>query len=58
VLKLAPNRFNALHGAALAAEGSGDAAAATLYLRRLAKVGVGGEREELQVARKKIAAQR
>ena len=48
VLKLAPNRFNALYGAASAAEAKGDAAAAADYFRKLAIVGAGGERPELQ----------
>jgi len=56
VLKLAPNRFNALYGAASSAEASGDAAAAAEYCRKLAMVGAGGERPELQAARKKLAA--
>ena len=56
VLKLAPNRFNALYGAASSAEASGDAAAAAEYFRKLAMVGAGGERPELQAARKKLAA--
>ena len=56
VLKLAPNRFNALYGAASAAEAKGDAASAADYFRKLAIVGAGGEGPELQAARKKLAA--
>lgn len=55
VLKIAPNRFNALYGAANAAEASGNAAAANQYFRKLTEVAVGDERPELVAARKKIA---
>lgn len=54
VLKIAPNRFNALSGAAEAAEASGDAAAARLYFAKLVQIGVGNERPELVTARKKV----
>jgi hypothetical protein len=54
VLKVAPNRFNALYGAANAAEASGDAAVANQYLRKLTEIAVGDERPELVAARKKI----
>lgn len=53
VLKVAPNRFNALYGAAIAAEASGDPAAAASYYRKLLQVAVGDERPELQAARKR-----
>jgi tetratricopeptide (TPR) repeat protein len=53
VLKLTPNRFNALYGAACAAEASGDASATTRYLQKLTEVAVGDERPELLPARKK-----
>jgi hypothetical protein len=54
VLKLAPNRFNALYGAASAAEASGNATAANQYFRKLTEIAVGDERPELVAARKKI----
>jgi len=54
VLKLAPNRFNALYGAANAAEASGNAAVANQYFRKLTEIAVGDERPELVAARKKI----
>jgi tetratricopeptide (TPR) repeat protein len=56
VLKTAPNRFNALWGAASSAEAAGDASAASTYFRKLAEVGVGTERPELETARKKAGA--
>lgn len=55
VLKVAPNRFNALNGAAEAAEASGDAAAAAEYRRKLTEIAVGDERPEVASARKKMA---
>ncbi len=55
VLKLAPNRFNALYGAASAAEASGNATAGNQYFRKLTEIAVGDERTELVTARKKIA---
>jgi tetratricopeptide (TPR) repeat protein len=54
VLKVAPNRFNALYGAGSAAEASGNATAANQYFRKLTEVAVGDERPELVAARKKI----
>jgi len=54
VLKVAPNRFNALYGAATAAEQAGDALAASNYFRKLTQVAVGDERPALVTARKKI----
>ena len=53
VLKTAPNRFNALWGAASMAESAGDASTASMYFRKLVDVGVGAERPELETARKK-----
>ena len=53
VLKLAPNRFNALYGAGCAAEASGNASAARRYFQKLTEVAVGEERPELVTARKK-----
>ncbi len=56
VLKTAPNRFNALWGAASSAEEAGNATTASKYFRKLADVGVGSERPELETARKKAGA--
>jgi hypothetical protein len=58
VLKIAPKRFNALYGAARAAESAGDANAAADYFRKLTEVAVGDERPELKVAREKLVAQK
>jgi tetratricopeptide (TPR) repeat protein len=58
VLKTAPNRFNALYGAASAAEASGDASLAGNYFRKLTEVAVGDERSELGTARKKLLAEK
>ena len=55
VLKTAPNRFNALWGAASSAESAGDQGEAAKYFRKLVEVGVGNERPELKTARKKSA---
>src|SRR5581483_4611842 len=57
VLKVAPNRFNALYGAATSAEAAGDATAANQYFQQLTKVALGNERPELVNARKKLSAQ-
>jgi hypothetical protein len=54
VLKTAPNRFNALWGAAWMAEASGDTTTARKYFGKLVEVGVGEERPELETARKKV----
>jgi tetratricopeptide (TPR) repeat protein len=54
VLRVAPNRFNALYGAGTAADAGGDARLASEYFQRLTQVAVGEERPELAVARKKI----
>jgi tetratricopeptide (TPR) repeat protein len=56
VLKTAPNRFNALWGAASSAEAAGDSATASKYFQKLAAAGVGSERPELEIARKKATA--
>jgi hypothetical protein len=53
VLKLTPNRFNAVYGAARAAEAAGNAEAANQYFRKLTEIAVGDERPELVAARKK-----
>lgn len=55
VLKVAPNRFNALYGASQAADAAGDPAVANQYLRKLTEIAVGEERRELAAARKKMA---
>jgi tetratricopeptide (TPR) repeat protein len=54
VLKIAPNRFNALYGAARAADAAGDATTASGYFRKLTEVAVGDERPELKTARQKL----
>jgi tetratricopeptide (TPR) repeat protein len=54
VLKISPNRFNALFGAASAADASGNASAANRYFHKLAETAVGDERPELVTARKKM----
>jgi tetratricopeptide (TPR) repeat protein len=56
VLKVAPNRFNALYGASQAADAAGDKVAASEYLRKLTEIAVGEERPELAAARKKMAS--
>ena len=53
VLKVAPNRFNALFGAANAAESSGNATVAKQFFQKLAEVSPGDERPKSPV---KIAA--
>jgi len=58
VLKIAPNRFNALYGAARAAEASGDASTASGYFRKLTEVAVGDERPELTSARQRLVAEK
>ena len=55
VLKIAPGRFNALYGAATAAEAAGNKAAANRYFQKLTETAVGDERPELVTARKKVA---
>jgi tetratricopeptide (TPR) repeat protein len=57
-LKIAPNRFNALYGAAKAAEAAGDTTVASDYFRKLTAVAVGDERSELKVARQKLVAEK
>ena len=53
VLKIAPRRFNAVYGAARAAEANGDAIVASQYFHQLTETAVGDERPELVAARKK-----
>ncbi|PYX01948.1 MAG: hypothetical protein DMG86_08890, partial [Acidobacteria bacterium] len=54
-LKIAPKRFNALYGAARAAEASGNPSIASRYFQELIRISVGEERPELTTARKKVA---
>ena len=58
VLKTSPRRFDALYGAASAAEAAGDASAATNYFQKLTEVAVGDERPELRSARQKLLAEK
>jgi tetratricopeptide (TPR) repeat protein len=53
VLKVAPNRFNALYGAARAADEASDTVAADRYYRKLSEISVGEERPELVRAHKR-----
>jgi tetratricopeptide (TPR) repeat protein len=53
VLKVAPNRFNALYGAASSADAAGDTAAGDRYFRKLGDISVGEERPELVTAHKR-----
>ncbi|HZQ67264.1 MAG TPA: hypothetical protein VFA68_01995 [Terriglobales bacterium] len=57
VLKVAPNRFNALYGAATSAEAAGIGSAAGQYFKQLTEVALGNERPELVTARKKLSPQ-
>ena len=57
-LKITPNRFAPLYGAATAAEEAGDATAAANYFRKLTQVAVGDERPELKTAREKLVAEK
>jgi tetratricopeptide (TPR) repeat protein len=54
VLKVAPKRFNALYGAASAAEAGHNAAVAQKYFRELIDVSVSDERPELVQAHTKV----
>lgn len=54
VLKVAPNRFNALYGAAIAAEAARNATSAHKYFQQLIDVSASDERPELVKARTKI----
>ena len=58
VLQVAPNRFNALYGAAVAAESAGKAEKANLYYRKLTEVARGDERPQLKTARTKLVVAR
>jgi tetratricopeptide (TPR) repeat protein len=53
VLKVAPNRFNALYGAAQAAEAAGNATVAKHYFQKLTEISPGDERPKM---RAKIAS--
>ncbi|MBA3915468.1 MAG: hypothetical protein H0X25_16765 [Acidobacteriales bacterium] len=56
VLEVAPRRFNALYGAGMAADASGNHAAASQYFKTLLEVSAGSsEREELKSARQKLS---
>jgi tetratricopeptide (TPR) repeat protein len=55
VLKVAPKRFNALYGAASAADAAGNTAVAHRYFKELLEVSSGNERPELGTARTKVA---
>ena len=54
VLATAPNRFNALYGAASAADAAGNSTSANLYYGKLSEIAVGDERPELVTARKRL----
>ncbi|HVS89040.1 MAG TPA: hypothetical protein VHF01_12580 [Candidatus Acidoferrum sp.] len=55
VLKVTPNRFNALFGAASAADAAGNSTVADRYFQKLSEISVGEERPELVTAHKRIA---
>jgi hypothetical protein len=54
-LKIAPKRFNAVYGAAVAAEAAGNVSASARYFQELVDSAAGDERQELVSARKKVA---
>jgi tetratricopeptide (TPR) repeat protein len=54
VLAAAPNRFNALYGAASAADAAGNSVSANFYYNKLSEIAVGDERPELVTARKRV----
>jgi tetratricopeptide (TPR) repeat protein len=56
VLKITPKRFNAVYGAACAAEAAGNATIARIYFQKLSEFAVGDERPELVSGRKKSLA--
>src|SRR5262249_55092732 len=56
VLKVAPKRFNALYGAATAADASGDRNTARQYYREVVEASAANERPEVEIARKKTTA--
>jgi len=53
-LKVAPKRFNALYGAARAAEAAGNGSMAQRYYQELLEVVTSDERPEIEMARKKV----
>jgi tetratricopeptide (TPR) repeat protein len=55
VLKVAPKRFNAIYGAATAADAAGDSTRAHKLYSELIEVSAANERKELDVARKKVS---
>jgi tetratricopeptide (TPR) repeat protein len=55
VLKSAPNRFNALYGAAQSAAAFGENTTALEYYKKLTETTAGNERPEIETARKKLA---
>jgi Tfp pilus assembly protein PilF len=57
VLKVAPNRFNALYGAASAADAAGDTVAADRYFHKLGEISIGEERPELVTAHDRAPVQ-
>ena len=56
VLQSSPNRFNALYGAASAADALADVTTAAGYYRQLTEIARSDERPEVVVARQKLAA--
>jgi len=54
VMKVAPKRFNALYDAAVAANRSGNDAAARRYFRALTEIATGDERAEVKTAKTKL----
>lgn len=52
-----PNLFNALYGAAIAADAAGDSATAAGFYRKLSEVAGKGDRPEVEIARKKVGSQ-
>lgn len=56
VLKVAPNRFNALYGAAVAAEATGQSQTAKNYYQKVKDVAPGSQRAEQKNAAEKLAS--
>jgi tetratricopeptide (TPR) repeat protein len=56
VLKVSPNRFNALYGAAVAAEAAGQKDQAKNYYAKLSEVAPGDQRKEQKVVRQKLSS--
>jgi Tfp pilus assembly protein PilF len=55
VLSVAPNRFNAVYGAAMAADASGNSAVANRYFKQLTRISADDQRPELATARQHLA---